>query len=298
MKYNENLRHFFQNHVVYKQKLALEVPIVIDIDNNVFVGYADAVFRDEEGCFHIIDFKSSSIYSGKTLEEHSGQLTLYALGLHQKGVPLDKIKIAFNFLKYCTITYPQKNGKIKETNCERSKIGEKLQASAKTWLKACGYDENTINEHLKLMLDTNSIAYLPEEVKSKYTITDCHVYVDDLESLVEKWTDVIQSTIKDIRLREADYERTKSDKCFWDTDESVKAQSYYFANLCDYSPNLHLPYKEYLEKLELAKGVSVFDSVGNDVDSVEPTLNNVSDSKVISQKKDEVDLSWLNDLEL
>ena len=182
-KYNENLVHFFNNHVPYKHKLLLEKPIVVNIvdentdedENNVFVGYIDALYKDDEENYNIIDFKSSSIYTGKTLEENSGQLILYSIGLHQMGIPYEKIKPQFNFLKYCTIKYEQKNGAIKYRNVERCKIGESLQSNAKTWLNAFRYEPD---EYLKQMLDTNSIDCLPDKVKEKYEITDCTVYVE------------------------------------------------------------------------------------------------------------------------
>ena len=87
-------------------------------------------------------------------------------------------------------------------------------------------------------------------------------------------------------LREADYEETKSLQCFWDDEEDVKAQSYYFANLCGYSATKHLPYKAYLEKFEAAQK-------SNDMFS---GLLGSTSSNVINNKSDEVDLSWLNNI--
>lgn len=285
-KYNENLIHFFKNHTKYKHKLLVEKPIVVDIDGNVFVGYIDALYKDDDGCYHVIDFKSSSIYTGKTLEENSGQLTLYAIGLHQLGIPYDKIKAQFNFLKYCTIKYEQKNGAIKYRNVERCKIGESLQSNAKTWLNHFKYEPD---EYLKMLLDTNGIDCLPEEVREKYEITDCHVEVDLSVEHVQKWFNIVTDTIMDIELREKDYEETKSLQCFWDDEADVQAQSYYFANLCSYSASKHLPYKAYLEKFEAAqKANDMFGGLlGN---------NTSTSSNVINNKNDEVDLSWLDNL--
>ena len=281
-KYNDNLVHFFKNHTVYKHKLLVEKPIVVNINGCVFVGYIDALYKDDEGNYPIIDFKSSSIYTGNTLAKNSGQLILYSIGLRQMGIPLDKIKPQFNFLKYCTIRYEQKNGAVKYRNVERCKIGESLQSNAKTWLKHFGYESD---EYLKDMLDTNGIDCLPEEVRNKYEITDCHVEVELTEETVQYWTDLITTTLKDIELREADYKETKSDKCFWDDDDSIQAQSYYYANLCSYSVNKLLPYKAYLERIEASKNGDIFGNVG------------VSTSgNVINNKSDEVDLSWLNDI--
>lgn len=283
-KYNENLIHFFKNHKVYKYRLLIEKPIVININGNVFVGYIDGLYKDDDGNYYILDFKTSSIYTGDKLVKNSGQLILYSIGLHQMGVPLDKIRPCFNFLKYCTIKYEQKNGAVKYRNVDRCKIGESLQSNAKTWLKHFGYEPD---EYLKEMLDTNSIDCLPDEVKAKYEITDCHVYVDLSEKTVEYWTNLVDVTLKDIMLREKDYEETKSLECFWDSEEDVKAQSYYFANLCSYSATKHLPYKAYLEKFEASKN-DMFGGLLGDVVS--------SSSKVMANNDDDIDLSWLDNL--
>lgn len=281
-RYNDNLVHFFKNHTVYEHKLLIEKPIVVNVHNNVFVGYIDSLYRDMEGCYHVLDFKSSSIYTGDKLKENSGQLILYSIGLNQMGIPLEKIKPQFNFLKYCTIKYQLKKGDIKYKNVERSKIGESLQSNAQTWLKHFGYEPD---EYLKEMLDTNSIDYLPEEIKEKYEITDCHIDVELNEDIINKWKEHIAVTLKDIELREQNYRETKSDKCFWDDDGSIKKQDYYYSNLCSYSVNKLLPYKEYLSKLEAQQNGDIF---GN--------LLGSTTSKVIETKNDEIDLSWLDSL--
>lgn len=278
-KYNKNLIHFFKNHTVYKHKLAIEKPIVININGYIFVGYIDATYKDDDNYYHILDFKSSSIYSGKTLAEKSGQLILYSVGLHQMGIPLDKIKPQFNFLKYCTVRYELKKGDIKYRNIERSKIGESLQSNARTWLKHFGYEPD---EYLKEMLDTNSVAGLPDEVRNKYEITDCHVDVELNEKIVEKWIKFITDTLRDIEYREKDYAETKSNECFWDSEEDINKESYYYANLCSYSANKLLPYKNYLEKLEQQKNGQ--DLLGR--------LNTTS--SVTNNKNNELDLSWLD----
>lgn len=285
-KYYENLVHFFKNHTILKNKPAIEQFVKVKIDDNLFQGYIDISFKDDEECIVIQDWKTSSIYKGAKAENESGQLVLYAIGLNQQGIPMDKIKIRWNFLKYVTIQYEQKNGTVKTREVERCKIGESLQSNAKTWLKHFGYEPD---DYLKELLDTNSIDCLPEEVREKYVISDCYVYVDLTDKLINKWTEHVSTVIKDIELRERDYEETHSDACFWDTDESVKEQSYYFANLCSYSRNLHKPYDEYCKRLESSQSSNdMFGGLLGDTVS--------TSSKDINNKNDEVDLSWLENL--
>ena len=285
-KYYENLVHFFNNHTVLKNKPVIEQFVKIKIDNNLFQGYIDCAFKDDDGNIHIVDFKTSSIYKGAKAENECGQLVLYAIGLNQQGIPMDKIRICWNFLKYVSIQYEQKNGAIKTKESERCKIGESLQSNAKTWLKHFGYEPD---EYLKKLLDTNDISCLPDEVQEKYVIDDCYVYIGLTDKLIDKWSNYIITTIKDIELREKDYEETHNDKYFFDTEESVKEQSYYFANLCSYSANLHLPYKLYLDKLEAAKN-------GQDMFSGLLGSNTIINSKDIKNKTKELDLSWLDNI--
>lgn len=292
-KYYENLKHFFMNHTPLKYKPVIEQFVKAKIGDNLFQGYIDVCFKDDEGNFNILDWKTSSIYKGKKAENECGQLVVYAIGLNQQGVPMDKIHICWNFLKYVSIQYEQANGAVKTREVERCKIGESLQTNAKMWLKKLGYTDQ-VDDYLKLFLDTNDIKCLPKEVQEKYIISDCYVYVPLTDELINRWKETIISTINDIELREKDYEETHSDKAFWDTDESVEAQSYYFSTLCGYSPNLHLPYKAYLERTEKAKDGDVFSGVGSSTVESNPVAQT---NKVIHQKDTEnVDLSWLDNI--
>lgn len=292
-KYYENLKHFFMNHTPLKYKPVIEQFVKAKIGDNLFQGYIDVCFKDDEGNFNILDWKTSSIYKGKKAENECGQLVVYAIGLNQQGVPMDKIRICWNFLKYVSIQYEQANGAIKTREVERCKIGESLQTNAKMWLKKLGYADQ-VDDYLKLLLDTNDIECLPKEVQEKYIISDCYVYVPLTAELINRWKETIISTINDIELREKDYEETQSDKAFWDTDESVETQSYYFSTLCGYSPNLHLPYKAYLERTEKAKDGDVFSGVGSSTVESSPVAQT---DKVIHQKDPEnVDLSWLDNI--
>lgn len=287
-KYRLNLEHFFKNHVPIKYKVALEKFMVAKIGDYLLQGYIDASFKDDDGCYTVVDWKTSTKYSGKTAEEKCGQLIVYVISFLQAGIPLEKIKACWNFLKYATIQYEQANGAVKTRDVERYKIGESLQTNAKMWLKKFGYEDRA-DDYLKLLLDTNDIKCLPEEVQEKYVVSDCYVYVPITEKLINKWIDTIVTAIKDVKLREADYEETHNELCFWDSEENVKAQSYYFSTLCGYSGNLHKPYGEYLKKFEAAQnGQDMFGGIGSDVET--STIS----SNVI--KKDEVDLSWLDNL--
>lgn len=146
-KYKQNLQHFFLNHTILNEKVLLEKFIIIDINKNIFQGYIDALFIDENDNYIIVDWKTSTRYSGISENGKIAQLLLYAIGLNQSGVPLDKIKICWNFLKYVSVEYKLKNGSTKLRNIERCKIGESLKTNVMMWLKTLGYSEK-INYYL------------------------------------------------------------------------------------------------------------------------------------------------------
>lgn len=284
-KYYNNLKHFFNNHNIIPYKVEIERFITVLIGKNVFQGYIDICFKDDDGCFNILDWKTSSIYKGEKALNESGQLVVYAIGLHQMGVPYDKIKICWNFLKYVKVDCEQANGKWTTREIDRCEIGAKLQSSVKMWLKKLGYEEQLV-EYLDMFAQTNDIKCLPEDVQAKYKFSDCIVYIDLTQELINKWVTEITNTIDEIVEKENKYEAEKlidiekAEQIFFDTPEEVENQSYYFSTLCAYSPNLHKPYKKYLDKLEAQQeGNNFFSGV-----STESTSS-----------KDE-DLSWLDQL--
>lgn len=293
-KYKLDIQHFFKNHVKYSNKLLIEKPVITNVNSNIFVGYADAIYKDNNGNYYIIDFKTSSAsgFTGKGLEKKSTQLVLYSMALIQTGIDIERVHPCFNMLKYVNVETTLKNGKTKQRTIERFKIGESLQSNARTWLKSFGYGEDEIDDYLKLMLDTNSIEVLPEEVQEKYKFEDCHIYVPLTQELIDKTVDEITATIKDIEAREKDYEETKSDAAFWDSEEDVKKESYYYATLCGYSAAKLLPYKSYLDKLEAQKnGADMFGGLLNDSEN-----DVVTSQDICNNSNDEVDLSWLDEL--
>lgn len=283
-KYYYDLKNFFSTHERIKDRIDIEQFITVKIGEEYYQGYIDAKVTDADGNITILDWKTSSIYKGDKAKNECGQLVMYAMALHQQGIPYEKIRIAWNFLKYQCVTVQSKKGVKKVREIERCELGEKLQANAKMWLKDAGYSEEQVFEYLDQLAQTNDITVLPEAVQNKYEFHDCYVCVDLTEELIDHWESFIIDTMKLIREKEKEYFVLKengkfeeADKLWWEDEESLKKQSYYLTNLCGYSANLHKPLKAYLEKLDSNKN-----------------------GDILGQKKEDEydvdDLSWLNDL--
>lgn len=274
-KYYKNLKHFFNNHIKILHKIITEQFITTKIGDNLFQGYIDAVYKDNSGDYHILDWKTSTVYKNEKASNESGQLVIYAIGLHQMGIPYEKIHIGWNFLKYVQVDCVQANSKITTREIERREIGSKLQTTAKMWLKKLGYDPE---DYLDKFVIDNDLTVLPPDVQEKLKVRDCIVEVPITSELIKKWSDKIISTINEIEQKEQEYKKSFDEKIFYDTPENIKKQSYYFAVLSGYSPNLNKPYKEYLECLEREKNGGLLN-------------RNISSNK---SNNDTDDLSWLD----
>lgn len=286
-KYYYDLRNFFTTHEVITEPIDIEQFVTVKVGDEYYQGYIDALIKHEDGSYTILDWKTSSIYKGDKAKNECGQLVMYSLALHQKGIPFEKIKIAWNFLKYQCVTVQSKKGVKKVREIERCTLGEKLQANAKMWLREFGYTEDQVFEYLDKLVQTNDIKVLPEEVQEKYEFHDCYVYVELTEELIKYWTNFITDTMKEIRSKESQYKDLmtagkyeEADKLWWEDEESIKKQSYYLSNLCSYSPKLHKPYKAYLDSLEAKKNGDIFGAKKKPEDE-EYAVDN---------------LDWLNDL--
>ena len=88
--------------------------------------------------------------------------------------------------------------------------------------------------------------------------------------------------------REKQYKDTGDESVFWDDEENVKKESFYFATLCGYSANLHKPYAQYLDSLEKSQNrTNLFGGVGIDT-MQEPIATTV--------EINDTDLSWLDNI--
>lgn len=245
--YENSIRNFFKNHIQINKKIIIEQFITIKIDKYIFQGYIDLIFK-KDNIYHILDWKTSTIYKGQKQEKESKQLKLYALALYQRGIPLEKIKIGWNFLKYQNITYKQKNGKLKTVSLLRNE----------NWMQQTTLKKNILSHTKDLKLNTKKIEELilnenfnsfPSELKELYKIEDCYVWVDLTEEKMKELENEIIKTIKEIEIKTKEYNQNQNDEIFC---EEIEAKNlYYFYNICNYSREKHKPFNNYLEQLEM-----------------------------------------------
>lgn len=183
--YETSIKLFFENYKPIETNVIIEKFITVRVGKYVFQGYIDFMHKDKDGNYIIEDFKTSTIYVGKKKDKESGQLLLYSQALLQKGIPIEKIKLRWNFLKYCTINFThminvtymkETKGQYKETTtcCKRNEWVSKIVTQLKKDILV--YNPNIDKKELKLLIDNakdnNTLEELPQEVINKYTLSD------------------------------------------------------------------------------------------------------------------------------
>ncbi|MFR4986479.1 MAG: PD-(D/E)XK nuclease family protein [Lachnospirales bacterium] len=230
--YVDNIKHFFENHNIINSKIFTEKEVWIDIKGNVFVGYIDAIYRENKAKYVVLDYKTSSMsgYTGKKKDEKAMQLLLYALALKQANIPLENIKCGWNFLKYVNVTTYQvlKSGKVKEKVkiAERYKWVKELENQIKKELVEYYPDmlEWEIDILFQECVDKNNLDKLPQEIKDKFDLSDCIVYIDVNEQTIKNLENYLLDKIKEIKDR--------TEKKDWDRKNIDKNDLFYCTMLC------------------------------------------------------------------
>lgn len=273
-KYHDDIVHFFNHFKPRTNATSIEEFKTIKVADDIyFQGYLDCQEFKDNGFIKVVDFKTSSLFSQKSLVDHACQLVLYCEALHQQGVPVDKISCEFSMLKYAQIDYEVASGKTNSAIYERCQIGTKMANRVSMWLKKLGFDPE---KYLDKLVETQDFSYLPDEVKDKFQMYDCFIEVPNWHDL---WVDVYQpeiiNTVRKINKLIDQYNTTHDETLFYDTKAQVKKESFYFANLSGYSVNQLPQYKEFLDNQN---------KVSNIIHNKEKQVDQVDD------------LSWLNSL--
>lgn len=273
-KYEDSIRHFFMNYKPLDSKVILEQFVTIKIGRFYFQGYIDFLHKIGED-YIIEDFKTSTIYTGKKKISEAAQLILYAESLIQRNIPLEKIKVRWNFLKYCTVVSDlkaidkeTKKNKTKSKNCIRNKWVKESEKNIIKWLEEEGYDALEITDMIQTSIDNNNLDNLPKEVQDRFRIEDCYVYVDLTQDMIDDLKSDIISTLEEVEEKTAkakellkeiellgdnykvlDVKKKKErelDLLFWTHID--KSKEYFFYNLSGYTRMQHVCWDEYLKE--------------------------------------------------
>ena len=213
-----NMTRFAEEFKTPHGNFETEQLVILPInDHAVMHGYIDVIKYNKDGSVDVIDWKTSSQFTGDHLIEAGRQLAFYAMALEAEGLRVRSAK--WVMLKYYEASWTLKNGNTKTKVGEWRNLCKDLSNVIEKKLIEAGEDEFEIALILDKARETNKI---PEEVADFFTVKP---YVRDYELTDEVKAETmayIISTIKEYELTE------KWGPC------NCKENSYFCANLCGY----------------------------------------------------------------
>lgn len=263
----KSIRHFFDYYKpIPASKVLMEKEFYTEVAGVVLVGFIDvvALFEDKDADGNIttrvevVDYKTSSKYTSKDIDEHGLQLVLYAMALEQEfGVKISKIK--WNMLKYCNVKW-QGATKPREAFYLRSEVVSKLRTELKKDLRKEGMTDPEIELLLAKAEETNDMTILPKSIQGKYEITDGYIeydYTAEKKTMLELF---VASTVKEIEAK------NPVDEKEWKAKD-VAQDSFFCGTLCDFKTSCPF-YSKYIEQLKAeAEGnkISAISNIDNEM---------------------------------
>jgi len=250
----KDVKHFTENFSKLEGKFVLEKLIVFQIGKHYIQGYIDAiqVIENEEGNknVNVIDWKTSSKFGGKKLDEAGRQLLIYKLGLESTtSAKINEVK--WCMIKYLYVCHIQKNGKIKRKMCNRGKWVKEMKSTLEKEMLKEGMDDLEIDILMEESLIKNSIDNLPQYIKDKYWLEDCYVTYEVNEDNVQELKDYVNLTIEEIQ------SKNHNDETEWKPLDFEK-DSFYCNNLCGHRQSCSFR-KKYINELNLPKKDALLD---------------------------------------
>ena len=194
--FRKDMEHFCDNFKKLDGNFELEKMYIAQFGEYYMYGYIDVIREHGDEQVDVIDFKTSSKFSGDKLKDAGRQLIVYKLGLEQKGMKIDKVM--WNMLKYCYVCWKQKNGKIKQKMVNRGKLIKEMRKNFEKTMLSSGIDEITVMMTLDEAESKNDFDLLPQVVKDEYWIDDCLLEYEVTDDRVEEVQKYITETIKSI----------------------------------------------------------------------------------------------------
>lgn len=238
-----DVEHFLNNFNKLDSKMLLEKLIVFEIDDGIWMqGYIDAIKPSEKGnpYIDIIDWKTSSKFTGKKLTEAGRQLLMYKVGLEQTS-KFKVNKVMWFMVKYIYVCNKQKNGKVKQKMCSRGKWVKEMRTQFEKELYNGGLEEFEVELLLDEAESKNNIDVFPEQVKSKYWLEDCFVEYDIDDEKIDEFKNYVVDAVHKIESKDI------NDEDDWEPIEITKYNSFYCSVLCGHRKHCKF-YKKFLDE--------------------------------------------------
>lgn len=230
--WENDMNHAVENLELIDGKVKTEKHVLFQVGKHWFHGYIDVIQATPTPPYvDIIDWKTSSKFSGAKLKSAGRQLLMYKLAVESSlNIPVRSVK--WNMLKYMTVKWNQvlKSGKLspKSKMVSRGKWVKELRNNIKKLLIEMGeFEEFEIEMMLDDAVEKNSLDNLPTEIQETYTFEDCYVEYEATEERMDEVVEYVNGRIEHFNGKD------KNNKYDWDgVDLKTDHDTFYCANLC------------------------------------------------------------------
>lgn len=186
-----NMNHFVENFVKLNRDITTEKQFLLKIDEDIYLqGYIDALYKNEDGTLTILDWKTSSKFTGDSLTKAGRQLLLYKLALEQDS-DIKVSKVAWFMLKYLYVCYGN-----------RCSMRERRDWVAKTKnpiikaLKKHGEEDFVCELLFEEAAKNNNLDNLPKEVQDQFVLKDCVLEYEITDERIQECLQYVKNTVK------------------------------------------------------------------------------------------------------
>lgn len=223
-----DIEHFLHNFTKIDKKAILEKFVLFEPVKDVHIqGYVDAIFPTENKKLEIIDWKTSSKFSGKKIKEAGRQLVLYKMAI-ESTTDYEVERVGWYMIKYVNVCSKLKNGKIKKSMRSRRKWVEESRALIEKELDSLGIDLFEIEMLMDRAIKDNNLDCMPDNLKNKIWLEDCIVYYDVTKEEEEELRKYIENTVTSIDLKDV------NNPDDWKPIEITKFNNFFCGQLCSH----------------------------------------------------------------
>lgn len=189
--WRSDMEHFVANFVKLDKKMITEKHFLLQVEDDIWVqGYIDALYKDEDGTLTVLDWKTSSKFTGQALIDAGRQLLLYKLALEQTS-DYKVSKIAWFMLKYVYVSY----GNRKSMRSRRSWVKDTKNPIVKALIKH-GEEDFVAELMFEEASKNNNLNNLPKEVQDQFVLEDCILEYEITDERIDECLSYIKNTVK------------------------------------------------------------------------------------------------------
>ncbi len=201
-----DIEHFVENFKKIDKKMITEKHFVFEILDGIWLqGYIDAMYAGDNGQVIVLDWKTSSKFTGKDLIKAGRQLLIYKLAV-EATTDRRIDKVAWFMIKYVYVNY----GKRRSIKSRRKWV-EETKKPILSALKKTGEEEFVCELMMDEAIKNNNLDNMPKEIQEMFTLEDCILYYDVTDENIEECLTYIKNTVETIS-KDSDWNPVVIDK--------------------------------------------------------------------------------------